>query len=99
VLGMKPMASGIIARSKIVQAVECLRYAMSLPTSTVITGIDSMEVLKQDLDAVRTFKPFGPDEMAALLRRTAAAAAEGRFEPFKTTSQFDGTAHNPQWLG
>ena len=99
VLGMKPMGSGIILRSKLVTPVECLHYAMSLPTSTVITGIDSMEVLRQDLDAVRTFKPLGPEQMAALLRRTAAAASEGRYEPFKTTEHFDGTARNPQWLG
>ena len=53
VLGMKPMGSGVILTSKVVEPVECLHYAMSLPTSTVITGINSMEVLRQDLDAVR----------------------------------------------
>ena len=77
VLGMKPMGAGVILTSKTVEPVECLHYAMSLPTSTVITGIDSMEVLRQDLDAVARFKPLSPDETAALLRRTAAAAAKG----------------------
>jgi predicted aldo/keto reductase-like oxidoreductase len=99
VLGMKPMGGGIILKSKVARPAECLHYAMSLGTSTVIAGIDSMEILRQDLDAVRTFKPLDPDQMAALLRRSAAAAAEGRFEPFKTTERFDGTAKNPQWLG
>ncbi len=99
VLGMKPLGSGVILRSNTVKPVECLHYAMTLPTSTVITGIDSMAVLQQDLDAVRTFKPLNPDQMAALLRRTAVAASEGRFEPFKTTAGFDGTARNPHWLG
>jgi aryl-alcohol dehydrogenase-like predicted oxidoreductase len=99
VLGMKPMGNGDILKSKTATPVECLHYAMSLPTSVVITGIDSMEILKQDLEAVRTFKPLTPEAMAALLKRTALAAAEGQFEQFKTTSHFDGTAHHPQWLG
>ncbi len=99
VLGMKSMSSGIILKSKTVSPVECLHYAMNLPTSTVITGIDSMEVLEQDLEAVKTFRPLGADEIASLLARTATAAAEGRFEPFKTANVFDGTAHHPEWLG
>ena len=99
VLGMKSMGSGVILTSKVVTPVECLHYAMSLPTSAVITGIDSMAVLRQDLEAVRTFRPLEPEQMAALLRRTADAAREGQYELFKTGSRFDGTAHNPQWLG
>ncbi len=99
VLGMKSMGSGVILESKTVTAVECLHYAMNLPTSTVITGIDRMEILDQALGAARSFKPLEPDAVSGLLRRTAAVAATGKFEPFKTTSNFDGTAHNPQWLG
>ena len=99
VLGMKSMGSGVILRSNVVKPVECLHYAMSLPTSTVITGIDSLDILRQDLEAVRVFKPLSSAEVAALLERTAQAAAEGRFEPFKTNSMFDSTAHNPRWLG
>ena len=99
VLGMKPMGGGVILTSNAVTPVECLHYAMSLATSTVITGIDSLEVLRQDLDAVGSFHPLRPEEMAALLRRTAAAASEGKYELFKTTERFDGTARNPQWLG
>ncbi len=99
VLGMKSMGSGIILRSGAVTPVECLHYALSLPTSVVITGIDNMDVLKQNLAAVRRFQPLSAEQMAALLRRTEQAAAEGRFEPFKTNNTFDGTAQNPQWLG
>ncbi len=99
VLGMKSMGFGIILQSNVVKPAECLHYAMSLPTSTVIAGIDSLEILRQDLDAVRDFKPLAPDQVASLLKRTAAAATEGRYEPFKTNTMFDGTAHNPRWLG
>ena len=99
VLGMKSMGEGNILKSKVVTPVECLHYAMTLPTSTVITGIDSMKILEQDLEAVRTFKPLSPEQVAALRARTAKAASDGRFERFKTTNAFDGTAHNPRWLG
>ncbi|MGA2059229.1 MAG: aldo/keto reductase [Thermoguttaceae bacterium] len=99
VLGMKSMGSGVILRSNVVKPVECLHYAMSLPTATVITGIDSLDILRQDLDAVRDFKPLTSQQIASLLERTAQAAAEGRFEPFKTGNMFDSTAHNPRWLG
>jgi predicted aldo/keto reductase-like oxidoreductase len=99
VLGMKPMGDGIILKSNTATPVECLHYAMSLPTSTVITGMDTMDLLNQGLNAARTFKPMSKTEMAALLQKTAAAAEDGKYELFKTTSRFDGTAHNPQWLG
>lgn len=99
VLGMKPMGSGDILQSKTVTPVECLHYSMSLPTSVVITGIDSMEVLKQDLEAVRTFKPLTEEEIASLLKKTSVAAAEGHFERFKTTNHYDSTAQNPKYLG
>ena len=77
VLGMKPMGDGLILKSKTVTPVECLHYAMSLPTSTVITGIDSLEILKQDLEAVKTFRPLTEKQVADLLARTAKAAAAG----------------------
>jgi len=99
VLGMKPMGSGVILQSNTVTPVECLHYAMNLPTSVVITGCDSLQILDQALQAARTFKPLGEEQVAAILAKTAPAAARGEFEPFKTTNQFDGTVHNPQWLG
>ena len=78
--------------------IECLHYAMSLPTSVVITGIDRMEILDQALKAVRTFHPMTPGEVKGLLQRTAKAASDGQYEQFKTTSVFDVTAHYPEWL-
>ena len=99
VLGMKSMAQGILLKSKTVTATECLHYALSLPTSVVITGIDSMEILEQAFAAAESFHPLSSDERDALLAKTREAALSGRFEPFKTSSIFDGTAENPQWLG
>ena len=99
VLGMKPMANGIIIKSHTVSAIECLHYALNLPTSVVITGVDSMETLDQACEAARTFRPWSDTELTALLSKTAKAAARGEFEPFKTSSIFDGTAQNPAWLG
>jgi aryl-alcohol dehydrogenase-like predicted oxidoreductase len=99
VLGMKSMANGILLKSKTVTPIECLHYALNLPTSVVITGIDSMEILDQAFSAIESFHPLSNDERDALLTKTREAAATGRFEPFKTSSIFDGTAENPQWLG
>ena len=99
VLGMKPMGSGMILQSKTVEAVECLHYAMSLPTSVVITGCDSMERVQQALSAAKSFKPLNETQIVALLAKTQQAARNGEYEGYKTTTNFDGTTHNPQWLG
>jgi predicted aldo/keto reductase-like oxidoreductase len=99
VLGMKPMGAGIILRSKTVEPMECLHYAMSLPTSVVITGCDSVTLVEQAATAARTFQPMNETQVAALLAKTKEAARNGEFEGYKTTTNFDGTAHNPQWLG
>ena len=99
VLGMKPMGDPFILRSKTVTAVECLHYAMNLPTSVVITGCDSLPILQQALQAARTFQPMDASHVAALLAKTAKAAEAGQFELYKTTHHFDGTVANPQWLG
>jgi aryl-alcohol dehydrogenase-like predicted oxidoreductase len=99
VLGMKCMANGILLRSNTATPIECLHYALNLPTSVVITGIDSMEILDQAFEAVRTFRPMSDEEVSRLLAKTSEAAARGEFEPFKTSSIFDGTAQHPEWLG
>ena len=99
VLGMKSMANGILLKSKTITPIECLHYAMNLPTSVVITGIDSMEILDQAFAAIEDFHPLSNGEREALLAKTREAAANGRFEPFKTSSIFDSTAENPEWLG
>ena len=98
-LAMKSMGNGVILKSKTAMPVECLHFAMTQPVSVVITGIDSMRILDQALDAARTFQPMSQDRMSALLSKTASAAAEGKYELFKTTAHFDSTAKNPDWLG
>ena len=99
VLGMKPIANGIILKSGTVTAVECLQYALTLPTSVVITGCDSMEILDQAIETARSFHPLSEAQVKALLDRTSKAASKGEYEPFKTTSIFDSTATHPDWLG
>jgi predicted aldo/keto reductase-like oxidoreductase len=99
VLGMKSMAEGIILGTGAVTPLECLHYVLNLPTSVVITGIDSLAVLDQALEAVRTFRPLSDERVRSLLAGTARAASSGELEPFKTTSLFDGTAEHPEWLG
>jgi aryl-alcohol dehydrogenase-like predicted oxidoreductase len=99
ILGMKPMGDPFILVSNTATAIECLHYAMNLPTSVVITGCDSLPVLEQALRAARSFRPLSQAEVAALLARTAPAAQEGKYELYKTTHHFDGTYQNPQWLG
>jgi tyrosyl-tRNA synthetase len=98
VLGMKPMGDAVILESKTATPIECLHYAMNLPTSVVITGCDSMERLEQALTAARTFRPMRPTEVDALLGKTAGAAREGRYELYKTTHKHDGTMEHPEWL-
>jgi aryl-alcohol dehydrogenase-like predicted oxidoreductase len=99
VLGMKSMGNGLILKSGVVTATECLHYALTLPTSVVITGMESMERLDQMFAAVHSFQPMSDGELQALLAKTAPAAARGEFELFKTSSIFDSTTTNPDWLG
>ncbi|MBC7796848.1 MAG: aldo/keto reductase [Pyrinomonadaceae bacterium] len=99
VLGMKSMGDPFILNSKTVTPIECLHYALNLPTSVVITGIDKMEILEQAFQAVSTFKPMSSAEVNSILMKTASAAKTGKFEKFKTDVKFDGTAKNPRWLG
>jgi predicted aldo/keto reductase-like oxidoreductase len=99
VLGMKPMGDHFILESKTATPVECLHYAMNLPTSVVITGCDSLPILQQALQAARSFQPMNSSQVGALLAKTAKAAEAGQFELYKTSHQFDGTYANPQWLG
>ncbi len=99
VLGMKPMGDPFILESKTVTPIECLHYAMNLPTSAVITGCDSIRILEQALSAARSFRRMNSDEVAALLAKTSQAAEHGKYELYKTTHHFDGTYQNPRWLG
>jgi len=99
VLGMKPLGSGAIVKTGAVTAIECLQYALNLPTSVVITGIESMERLDQALEAVRSFKPMSGEQIATLLSRTKELAMTGKHERFKTSPAFDATARHPEWTG
>src|SRR6266566_8428452 len=97
VLAMKTFGDHYILTSNTVQPIEALHYGLTLPVSVVITGIDNTQVLDQAFEAARTFQPLDQAKMNSLLARTATAASEGKFELFKTTSHFDGTAQNPKW--
>jgi aryl-alcohol dehydrogenase-like predicted oxidoreductase len=99
ILGMKPFGDTHILESKVVEPIQCLQYALHLPTSVVITGIDSMDRLNQAFEAANSYSRLTASDFDAILRKTAAAAATGKFEPFKTSAMFDSTARNPQWLG
>lgn len=99
ILGMKSMGDSVILKSNSITPVECLQYALSLPTSVVITGIDNQQVLDQAISVGCNFKPLTRPQIAALLAKTAQAAARGEYELYKTTSHFDSTALHPEWLG
>ena len=93
------MGDGVILKSKTVTPIECLHYAMNLPTSVVITGIDSMKILDQAFKAAATFQPLHRQQVAHLKAKSAKAAENGDFELFKTTTIFDSTVEHPEWLG
>jgi aryl-alcohol dehydrogenase-like predicted oxidoreductase len=99
VLGMKPMAAGQLPQRGLATGLECLRYALSLPTSVVITGISDQKLLDQAFEAAKNFKPFTEAELSAVLARTKQAALSGKYETFKTTTRQDGTSRNPEWMG
>jgi len=99
VLGMKPLANGRILQSETVSPIECLHYALNLPTSVVITGMDSMPILDQAFQAMDSYQLMNHDQVRQLLSKTREAARSGEFELFKTTSIFDSTAAEVKWLG
>ena len=99
VLAMKTFGDNFILSSNTVKPIEALHYGLSQPVSVVITGIDSMDILNQALQAAKTFQPMTAAQVTEILGRTKVAASEGKFELFKTTPHFDGTAANPKWLG
>ena len=100
VLGMKTFADSVLLKSgAAISPVEYLHYSLNLPTSVVITGVESQRDLDQAFEAVRTFQPMDRTRVADLLARSRPHALEGKYELFKTSATFDGTAKNPQWLG
>jgi len=99
VLGMKCFGDHFILDSHTVKPIEALHYCLNLPITAQITGIDTQEILDQALEAARTFKPLSSTDVASLLERTKPASQEGKFELYKTSNHFDGTAHKPEVLG
>lgn len=100
VLGMKSLAGGhprgrIPEKTK-ATAQECIRYALSLPVSSLVVGIISMQDLEQDIAVARNFKPMEEAEKTQLLARIQTEATDGRHELFKSTQSFDGTHHRRQ---
>ncbi len=89
-LGMKPLnGKGEAIKQGVVTAEEALRYAMSLPVATTITGMDKIEVLQQNLKVAQNFTPMKPEEMDELRNRCREQAADGRFEPYKLSLKYD----------
>ncbi len=89
-LGMKSMGGTAWAvKNRVVTAEELLRYAMSLPVAVTICGMDSLDVLHQNLRIARGFHPMTDGEMDALRARCAATAADGRYEPYKVSLRYD----------
>jgi aryl-alcohol dehydrogenase-like predicted oxidoreductase len=89
-LGMKSLGgSGEMVKKKAISAADALRYAMSLPVATTVSGIDSMKVLKQNLAIADDFTPLTKAQMEQIRHRVAALAADGRFERYKTTAEHD----------
>jgi predicted aldo/keto reductase-like oxidoreductase len=99
ILGMKPLANGAIPKTNTVTAAEALHYAMSVPVTVTINGCESMANLQQALGVARNFKPMDEQQKMAILQKTAPVAMAGKFELYKSSQIYDGTATNPQWLG
>ena len=90
VIGMKSFGAGEAVKHKAVTPAEALRYAMSLPVTTTISGMDSMRVLRQNLKTAQGLRPMTEAQMQAYRKRLAEQAADGRYELYKTTAQHDG---------
>jgi aryl-alcohol dehydrogenase-like predicted oxidoreductase len=90
-IGMKSLSGdGRQVTQRVISAAEGLRYAMSLPVVTTVSGIDSMRVLRQNIAIARSFRRLSPRQMEALRRRVREQASDGRFELYKTTGMHDG---------
>jgi len=96
-IGMKSLSGdGRQVKEKVVTAEEALRYAMSLPVATTVSGIDSMKVLRQNLRVAQGFRPMSKRQMDALRKRVRKQADDGRYELYKTTATNDGKVGRKQ---
>jgi aryl-alcohol dehydrogenase-like predicted oxidoreductase len=98
VIGMKAIGSGDLLKSHTLSAVECLQYALNLPSNVLVTGCDSMGVLDQAINTVLHFQPLTKEQVDDMLARTKIAAMSGEYERFKTTHHYDTTYEHPEWL-
>jgi aryl-alcohol dehydrogenase-like predicted oxidoreductase len=96
VIGMKSFGAGEAVKHKAVTPDEALRYAMSLPVTTTISGMDSMRVLRQNMKIAQGFRPMTESQMQAYRKKLAEPAADGRHELYKTTAQHDGVEGRAQ---
>ena len=99
VIAMKALGDHAIVDTGLVTPLECWHYVMNLPTSVVVTGIDSPAVLESALQAARRFRPLDAGTLSVIRAKTTDAARYGEQELYKTTTKFDGTVRHPEWLG
>jgi predicted aldo/keto reductase-like oxidoreductase len=99
VIGMKPLSNAAILKTNTITAPEALHYAMSVPVTLTITGCESMQNLYQALSVARNFKPMDHEQKIVILQKTAPVSVAGKFEDYKSSNIYDGTYHNPKWLG
>jgi aryl-alcohol dehydrogenase-like predicted oxidoreductase len=97
-LGMKTFGGGVMPEPNTVTPIEALHFCLNLPVAVQITGIENQQILDQAFEAVRTFKPLTRAQVAGILRRTRSTASEGKYELYKTSTRFDGTQQNPDWI-
>jgi predicted aldo/keto reductase-like oxidoreductase len=100
-IGMKGLGGGSdhkgrLVASHVCSVTEARRYSLSQPIASLVCGIDSMDVLKQDLGIARNFKPYTEEEITALRNKVRAVAGDGRHERFKSTQFYDGPYHRKQ---
>jgi aryl-alcohol dehydrogenase-like predicted oxidoreductase len=89
-LGMKPLnGKGAAQKKGVLTAQEALRYAMSLPVATTITGMEKLDVLHQNLEVAQGFQPLKPPEMEALRQKCRTFSGDGRYEPYKVSLVYD----------
>jgi predicted aldo/keto reductase-like oxidoreductase len=94
VIAMKTLGGGILYEEKIVTPEEAIRFAMTLPVSTVCSGMDTIEILKENINTARNFKPMTEDEINDLLKRTIKYALNGEYEEYKTYTPEPDHEHN-----
>ena len=102
-LAMKTFGDDLILqhvmKSNTATPIQLLHYGMSQPVSVVITGIDSLKILEQALEAAKTWQPMPVAAQQQLLAKMTVPASKGQYEKFKTSEKYDSTANNPAWLG